>query len=201
MAENSTNELKQCSDFVAIVYWTLPAKGFHFYTNIILITVNLLSALLGSIGNVLVILSYLKNSHLRTLSNIPLLSLATSDLLVTAVVQPLYATKLAVITVFCGSSTGSQAIFLAECRCSQLLKEIYGSHDCVLWTVVRQTSYFFGGVSLLTVTVMSLERFVTLAFPYRYHLILTKARIKIILGNIWGITLAASLEATPGFSL
>ncbi len=164
MAENITGELKRCSDFVVTYYWTLPAIGLQLHTNITLITVCVLSALLGSIANVLVVLSYFKNSRLRTLSNIPLLSLAFSDLLVTAVVLPLRSTR--------------------------LIKEIYGTHDCILWTFTRLTSYFSAGVSLLTVTFISVERFITLAYPYRYQTILTRLRMKIIVANIWCFTFA-----------
>ena len=164
MAENITGELKRCSDFVVTYYWTLPAIGLQLYTNITLITVSVSSALLGSIANVLVVLSYFKNSRLRTLSNIPLLSLAFSDLLVTAVVLPLHSTR--------------------------LIKEIYGTHDCILWTFTRLTSYFSAGVSLLTVTFISVERFITLAYPYRYQTILTRLRMKIIVATIWCFTFA-----------
>jgi hypothetical protein len=159
MAENITGELKRCSDFFVTYYWTLPAIGLRFYTNITLITISFLSAFLGSFANVVVVLSYFKNSRLRTLSNIPLLSLAFSDLLVTSVVLPLHATR--------------------------LVKETYGTHNCILWTVARLTSYFSAGVSLLTVTFISVERFITLAYPYRNQTILTRLRMKIIVANIW----------------
>ena len=164
MAENITGELKRCSDFFVTYYWTLPAVGLHLYTNITLIAISLFSALLGSTTNVLVVLSYFKNSRLRTLSNVLLLSLAFSDLLVTAVVLPLHS--------------------------SRLIKEIYGTHDCILWALARLTSYFSGGVSLLTVTFISVERYITLAYPYHYQTILTKLRMKIIVANIWCFTFA-----------
>ena len=169
MAENSTGELRQCGDYVAAFYWTLPAEGLHLYTNIIQITISVLSALSGSIANVLVILSYFKNYRLRTLSNIPLLSLAFSDLLVTAVIQPLYIAK--------------------------LVKETYGGHNCFSWIFWKLASYFLCGVSLLTVTLMSIACFITLAYPYRYQFIVTRMRLKIILANIWFIPLALVLSS------
>ena len=159
MAENITGELKVCNEFFVTYYWSLPAAGHHFYTNITLITISLISAVFGTIANFLVVLSYFKNSRLRTVSNVPLISLAFSDLMVTAVVLPLYIAR--------------------------LLKEIYGTHNCLLWTFYRLLSYFPAGVSLLTVTFISVERFITLAYPYRYQTILTRLRMKIIVGIIW----------------
>ena len=164
MAENITGELKLCSDLFVTYYWTLPAAGQHLYTNITLITISLISAALGTIANFLVVLSYFKNSRLRTVSNVPLVSLAFSDLMVTAVVLPLHAAR--------------------------LLKEIYGSHNCILWTFTRFSSYFSAGVSLLTVTFISVECFITLAYPYRYQTILTRMRMKSIVAIIWCITFA-----------
>ena len=154
-----TGEVKLCGDYVLTYYWTLPAVGLHLYTNITLTTISLLSALLGSFANVLVVLSYFKNSRLRTLSNVPLLSLAFSDLLVTAVVLPFHSAR--------------------------LIKEIDGTHDCVLWAFTRLTSYFSAGVSLLTVTFISVERYITLAYPYHYQTILTRFRMRIVIANIW----------------
>ena len=164
MAENITGELKVCGDFVLTYFWTLPAVGLHLYVNITLLAISLPSAFFGSIANVLVVLSYFKNSRLRTLSNVPLVSLAFSDLLVTAVVLPLYSTR--------------------------VIKETYGTHNCTLWGVNRLASYFSAGVSLLTVTFISIERYITLAYPYHYQTILTKLRMKIVVANIWCFTFA-----------
>lgn len=164
MAENNTmeGELRRCDVFFVTYYWTQPAIGLHLYTNILLIIISLSTALFGSIANALVILSYFKNNRLRTLSNVPLLSLALSDSLVTGVVLPLHVTR--------------------------LVKEIYGTHDCLLWTLKRLASYFSAGVSLLTVTIISIERFITLAYPFRYQSILTTIRVNVVVAATWLVT-------------
>ena len=161
MAENNTveGELRRCNVFFVTYYWTQPAIGVHLYTNIALIVISLSSAVFGTFANALVVLSYFKNSRLRTLSNIPLLSLAFSDILVTALVLPLHVTR--------------------------FVEEIYGSHDCILWTFKRLASYFSTGVSLLSITVISVERFITLAYPYNYQTILTKIRMNMAVVAIW----------------
>lgn len=164
MAENITvmGELRQCNVFFVTYYWTLPAIGLHFYTNTILSITSLSTTLFGSTANALVIVSYFKNSRLRTLSNVPLLSLAFSDSLVTAVVLPLHVTR--------------------------LVKEIYGARNCVLWTLKRLASYFSAGVSLFSITIISVERFITLAYPYHYQTILTKIRVNAVVTATWLIT-------------
>ena len=164
MADNTTGELRRCSDFFVTYYWTLPAHGIHFYTNVAVIIISSLSAVLGTVANIVVALAYFKNSRLWSLSNIPLISLAFSDLLVTAIVLPL--------------------------RMTRLVNEIYGTHNCILWTTTRLTSYFSAGVSLLTVTFISVERFITLRYPYRHQTILTRLRTKIIIAIIWCLTFA-----------
>ena len=164
MAENNTGELRQCGDYLVTYYWTLPAVGSHLYSTISLIIISLLCAVFGTVANILVALAYFKNSRLRTLSNIPLISLAFSDLLVTTIVLPL--------------NTG------------RLIKDIYGTHNCTFWTISRLSSYFSVGVSLLTITFISVERFITLRYPYRHQTILTRLRMKIIIAIIWSLTFA-----------
>jgi hypothetical protein len=172
MAENGTveGELGQCNIFFVTYYWTEAAIGPHLYTNIALIVMSLSSAFFGIIANILVVLSYFKNARLRTLSNIPLISLAFSDLLVTAVVLPLHVTR--------------------------LFMEICGSHDCILWTLKRLASYFSTGLSLFSVTVLSVERFITLAYPYSYKTILTKMRMNIAVAAIWLFTFVLVFSST-----
>ena len=164
MAENKTIEcvLGRCDVFIVTYYWTLPAVGLHLYTNIALIVISVSMAFFGIIANILVVLSYFKNSRLRTLSNIAFISLACCDLLVTTVVKPLHVMR--------------------------FVLEIYGSHDCVLWTSKRLLSYFSVGVSLLSATVISIERFITLAFPYHYQTVLSKFRINAVITVVWLLT-------------
>ncbi|XP_028407885.1 beta-1 adrenergic receptor-like [Dendronephthya gigantea] len=152
-------EVKRCNIFFATVYWTLPSTGVHLYNNITLIVVSLVVSLSGIIANVLVVICYVKNPRLRTLSNIPLLSLAFSDLLVSAVVLPLCVAK--------------------------FIEEIYGIRNCILWASKGLATYFSIGVSLLSVIVISAERFITLAYPYRYQAILTKIRMNMAVAAVW----------------
>lgn len=163
LSEFSRN-LGRCSDFFVTFYWKSAAIGVHLYVGVVTIFINVLLSLCGTFTNVLIIVVYGTTRRLRTLSNMLLVTLAASDLLVTAVVQPLCAVR--------------------------MLKEVFGTHDCFLWTWVRLASYFSCGVSLLTVGIITVERFITLAYPYHHRTILTPTRLKITISSTWFASLA-----------
>lgn len=56
-----------------------------------MMVVNILSAVVGSVGNVLLICSVSKTLRLQTISNFLLVSMAVADVLVTALAQPLFS--------------------------------------------------------------------------------------------------------------
>ena len=151
--------LRMCNDFVVTYYWNEEAQGAHLATNVILIPTLIILGVAGFILNLLLIIAYAKNSRLRTLPAMMLVTLACSDLLVSILVKPLYAAK--------------------------LVMEIFGSHYCPLWILSRLITYFSCGLSLLTICIMSIERFITLAYPYRHASILTSYRLKTIVIVTW----------------
>lgn len=97
-----------------------------------------------------------------------LVVLAISDLMVTAVVQPLYVAR--------------------------KIQEIFGSNDCLLEAVIEVASLFCCGVSLMTVVILSVERFVTLAYPYHYQNIITPTRLKATVTSLWILILAFAVS-------
>ena len=153
------NKLRTCNVFVITYYWSEAAEGGHLVTNVILIPTLVLLAVTGFILNSLLIIAYAKNSRLRTLPSMMLIAVACSDFLISTIVDPLYV--------------------------GRLVMEILGIHKCPLWTTCRLASYFSCGVSLLTITIMTVERFITLAYPYRHHNILTKTRLKVTVIITW----------------
>lgn len=156
---NLPGKLRRCSDFSAIYYVDSPAKGAHMYLNIAVGTLNVFLSVLGLFANILVLTAYATNNRLRTMANMLLMTLACSDLLVTALVQPLYVV--------------------------QIIKGTIGSHNCLLSTIDRLMTYFACGVSVLTVAIITIERFITLAYPFRYQTILTATRVKIVVTSTW----------------
>ncbi len=115
--------------------------------------------LVSIIGNTLVLSAILRTPSLRSPSMILLSSLAVSDLLVGLVVQPLFIAK-------------------------ELREDLYLLRICYLFL-----TYAFCGVSLGTVTAISLDRFAALHYHMRYVSIVTKTRVICTLVAIWLVNL------------
>ena len=177
MNKNSTEsesdeKLSRCNGSFLTFYWSDPAQGAHLYSNIAYIVANSFLSILGVFLNALVITVYAKNKTLRTSCNMLFVALASSDLMVTSIVQPLLVVR--------------------------MVQEIFGTHNCTMWMVARLMSYFCCGVSLLTIAIISVERFITLAYPYRYQTILTPLRLKIAVASTWvTILVFVSLHLGP----
>ena len=137
------------------------ATGLHFYTNIFNIILNALLSAPGIFFNVLIVVSYITNKRLRTSSTIMFVALAVSDIIVTAIIQPMYIVK--------------------------KFQEIIGSDGCLLGVVLKMTTYACCGCSLAIIVILSVERFVTLAYPYHYQNIVTPFRLNLSVSLTWFI--------------
>ena len=156
---SNIEKLRTCDVFVVTYYWSEAAEGGHLITNLFLIPCLIILGVIGSILNSLLIIAYAKNGSLRSLPSMMLITVACSDVLISTLVEPLFAAR--------------------------LIMEVLGTPYCPLWTTCRLVTYFSCGVSLLTIAIMSIERFITLAYPYRHHVILTPTRLKIIVIATW----------------
>ena len=156
---SNIEKLRTCDVLVVTYYWSEAAEGGHLITNLFLIPSLIILGVIGSILNSLLIIAYAKNSRLRSLPSMMLITIASSDVLISTLVEPLFAAR--------------------------LIMEVLGTPYCPLWTTCRLVTYFSCGVSLLTIAIMSIERFITLAYPYRHHVILTPTRLKIIVIATW----------------
>ena len=114
--------------------------------------------LVAVIGNALVLVSMLKTPSIRSMSKTMLASLAFSDLLVGLLAQPL---------------------FIAD-ELQSLKKK-----DPILYRLSAMIGFFVGGVSLGTITVITVDRLLALHYHMRHVLIVTKTRVKYTLGIIW----------------
>lgn len=157
--ESSIAQIRTCDVFVVTYYWSQAAEGGHLITNLILIPSLIILGVIGFILNSLLIIAYAKNSRLRSLPSMMLMTVASSDVLISIFAEPLFAAR--------------------------LIMEVLGTPNCPLWTTCRLVTYFSCGVSLLTIAIMSVERFITLAYPYRHHNILTPTRLKAVVITTW----------------
>ena len=125
------------------------------------------------LGNSLILVSLHKESSLHPPSKLLYRCLATTDLLVGLVAQPLYATL-----------SFSYSWTLEDWRLI-----FYYTNNAVIIT-----SHMLCGVSLLTMTAISVDRLLALLLGLRYRQIVTLKRTYIILANFWVLCLAASLS-------
>ncbi|KAL0605308.1 Neuromedin-U receptor 2 [Plecturocebus cupreus] len=124
----------------------------------------------GVIGNVLVCLVILQHQAMKTPTNYYLFSLAVSDLLVLLLGMPLEVYEMWRSYPF-----------------------LFGPVGCYLKTALFETVCF---ASILSVTAVSVERYVAIRHPFRAKLESTRSRALRVLGVVWGFSVLFSLPNT-----
>ena len=129
-----------------------------------LLTVNAVVGVLGSLGNLLVCLAIATDSRLRRSSNYLLFSLAVADLIVSLICEPIVLEFI------------SQLTFFHKCRTSaeELVYHVLVSLSC-------QTSFFH-------LVSISIDRFVAVAFPLRHKIFMEKGGLKVMLVTSWSLS-------------
>ena len=120
---------------------------------------NILTSFCGTLANGLVITAYYRNPRLRNIQNTIFFLLTITDISVTSFVQPAYA--------------------------AAVLREVLGSEHCLLWDIVALSTMAFIYLSLVTMVILSLQSYVTLAYPYHYQSIVTMRRLRITVICSW----------------
>ncbi|KAK2164670.1 hypothetical protein NP493_1404g00023 [Ridgeia piscesae] len=136
-------------------------------TTAVLIALYGFTFLLGTVGNVLVIYIFARCRHMRTVTNSFLVNLAVCDLMVVFVCMPF-----------------SVAVEIYQ-------NWIYGDVMCRLVNFSQGLSV---SASILTLTVISAERFYAIRRPLRARAFMSRARIRKVISAIW---LAAAAAAVP----
>uniref|UniRef100_G3U1P4 Neuromedin U receptor 2 n=2 Tax=Loxodonta africana TaxID=9785 RepID=G3U1P4_LOXAF len=124
----------------------------------------------GVIGNLLVCLVILRHQSMKTPTNYYLFSLAVSDLLVLLLGMPLEVYEMWYNYPF-----------------------LFGSVGCYFKTALFETVCF---ASILSVTTVSVERYVAILHPFRAKLESTRRRALRILAVVWGFSILFSLPNT-----
>ena len=129
----------------------------------ILAAVNIVLGLASSIGNFIVFFIIFKSKNLHTRSNFCLMSLATTDLLVGLVSEPLHIMQL----------------FSAEYR-----------SNCQINSVRRFLAALFLGASIGSIAVVSYDRYMHLSKTLNYRQHMPKKKIACLLTIAWMVPLA-----------
>ena len=143
----------------------IPATvKFYFWDNFLCI-LNILSSVCGTLANGLIITAYYRNPRLRTIQNTIFLLLAITDS-ATAFVQPTYV--------------------------AAVLHEVLGKQHCLMWDIVSLSTMIFVYLSLATMVILSVQSYLTLAYPYHCQNIVTMRRLKITVISSWVCIVAAT---------
>ena len=123
-------------------------NAYFFYC-----VINIIAAAFAVTGNGMVIAAVLQRSSLRSPSTCLLCCLAVSDFFTGALSQPVYVIY----------STA-------------LLDSSYDLY-CSLTTVSYLAGYFMSGMSFLVLTLINVDRFLALQYPFRYNDLVTNGRV------------------------
>ena len=146
------------------------SSKYEIVRNIVILIINVMNPLLGTLANGLVITAYYRNPRLRTIiQNVILCLLAIVDTTVTAVVEPLFATA--------------------------IIRGLLEKRDCIIWDITVILSWFFLGLSSCTIAILSIQSYITLAYPYQFQSIITKRRLAIIVVLCLFITATGTLAS------
>lgn len=147
-----------------------------FGTNIAVIVLNSIFALTTTFQNLPVIYAILKTPSLHNPPYVLLCSLATTDLLVGCVIQPLYIAH--------------NAILVDGLRFS-----------CALWYAKETLLLLFMFLSICTLVLISTERWLALHFHLRYREIVTMSRTLSSIGSTWFFCTASVIAWPLGLNM
>ena len=131
-----------------------------------LLALNIVTSITAFLGNVLIIVALRKVSSLHPHSKLLFQCLACTDLSVGLITQPLYVAS----------------YFMPRSRCRRVVS-----------LLINMTSTIFGGVSMFTVTAISVDRLLALILELRYIRVVTLNRVRAIVLVFWLCSTAAAM--------
>lgn len=126
----------------------------------------------GVVGNILVILSVVCHRHLRTVTHYFIVNLAVADLLLSSTVLPF------------------SAIF------EILDRWVFGRAFCNVWAAV---DVLCCTASIMSLCVISVDRYIGVSYPLRYPAIMTKHRALLAVTLLWVLSIVISIGPLFGW--
>ena len=138
---------------------------------VLLFLVNIVSSAFATVGNGCICYIVIMKERFQTPSNIILASLALTDFLVGALVQPIFVTVI-------------------------LIQIVSGKYYCYQIFALYFLSFACAGTSIWTLLIMTVERWFAVTFPFKHSRLVTKKRCYWCLIYIWTIISSFSLLGT-----
>ncbi|XP_013867515.1 alpha-1A adrenergic receptor [Austrofundulus limnaeus] len=148
------------------------APGLSMVKTVALGTILGVFILFGVIGNILVILSVVCHRHLRTVTHYFIVNLAVADLLLSSTVLPF------------------SAIF------EILDRWVFGRVFCNVWAAV---DVLCCTASIMSLCVISVDRYIGVSYPLRYPSIVTKRRALLAVMLLWALSVVISIGPLFGW--
>ena len=164
------NDSESCADVNIDKCICGQPKQAEVISTIINIVLNLISSLFAVSGNGSICYVILTKERLRTPSYIIIAGLVSADALTGLLVQPLYVAKLIAV--------------------------LHRRHFCRLEIALDYFSHLFVGCSLLTLFVVTSERWLAVLFPYKQPLFVNNRKCCYCLVGIWFCTNLVTLVYT-----
>lgn len=139
---------------------------------VVLGMVLLLFVVFGVLGNILVILSVLCHHHWRSVTHYFIANLAAADLLLSSAVLPFSATSEA------------------------LGRWVFGRSFCSVWAAL---DVLCCTASILSLCVISIDRYLAVSYPLRYPAMATGRRGLTAVAALWGLSAAISVGPLFGW--
>ena len=165
-AQNLTGDGQQKA-FGDLTCWLYLTSGLHGHLTFLSVLNSFLSVT-AFLGNALILIALHKESSLHPPSKLLLRSLATTDLCVGLIAEPLFVTY-----------------------CMSLANEHWNMFRYAS-PVVSTTAFIFCGVSVLTLTAISVDRLLALLLRLRYKQVVTLKRTYVIVIAIWVVCTVSS---------
>lgn len=136
--------------FLEVILFQVTDRPLYI-TTIVTSVINTVFAVFAIMGNSVIVFVLIRTSALRTCSNLFLGNLVLSDLLVGAMVQPLFVIY--------------------------KIGETLGNHSCQAHALFATSAWLCSGMSFLTLTALNCERGIAIFAPLRYKTLVSPRRV------------------------